>query len=41
MDSNGLRDRIEEVDQVDIGTVEIMTGLAMYKNQFLLKQDFP
>ena len=28
-------------DQVDIGTVEIMTGLAMYKNQFLLKQDFP
>ncbi len=28
-------------DQADIGTVEIMTGLAMYKNQFLLKQDFP
>jgi Lrp/AsnC family transcriptional regulator for asnA, asnC and gidA len=28
-------------DQSDIGTVEIMTGLAMYKNQFLLKQDFP
>jgi Lrp/AsnC family transcriptional regulator for asnA, asnC and gidA len=27
-------------DQADIGTVEVMTGLAMYKNQFLLKQDF-
>ncbi len=28
-------------DQADIASVEIMTGLAMYKNQFLLKQDFP
>ena len=25
----------------DIGNLEVMTGLAMYKNQFLLKQDFP
>ncbi len=28
-------------DQSDIGTVEVMTGLAMYKNQFLLKQGLP
>lgn len=28
-------------DHADIGTVEVMAGLAMYKNQFLLKQDFP
>lgn len=28
-------------DQEDIASVEVMTGLAMYKNQFLLKQDFP
>lgn len=28
-------------DQVDIASLEVMTGLAMYKNQFLLKQDFP
>ena len=28
-------------DQSDLGTVEVMTGLAMYKNQFLLKQDIP
>ncbi len=28
-------------DQDDIASLEIMTGLAMYKNQFLLKQDFP
>ena len=27
--------------QDDIASVEVMTGLAMYKNQFLLKQDFP
>ncbi len=27
-------------DQTDIGTAEVMTGLVMYKNQFLLKQDF-
>lgn len=25
-------------DQTDIGRLEVMTGLAMYKNQFLLKQ---
>ncbi len=28
-------------DQSDIGSLEVMTGLAMYKNQFLLKQDLP
>lgn len=28
-------------DQADIASLEVMTGLAMYKNQFLLKQDFP
>ena len=28
-------------DQEDIAGVEVMTGLAMYKNQFLLKQDYP
>lgn len=28
-------------DQTDIASVEVMTGLAMYKNQFLLKQDYP
>lgn len=28
-------------DQDDIASLEVMTGLAMYKNQFLLKQDFP
>jgi Lrp/AsnC family transcriptional regulator for asnA, asnC and gidA len=28
-------------DQKDIASVEVMTGLAMYKNQFLLKQDYP
>jgi Lrp/AsnC family transcriptional regulator for asnA, asnC and gidA len=28
-------------NQPDTGTIEVMTGLAMYKNQFLLKQDFP
>ena len=28
-------------DQEDIASLEVMTGLAMYKNQFLLKQDFP
>ena len=28
-------------DQDDIASVEVMTGLAMYKNQFLLKQDYP
>jgi Lrp/AsnC family transcriptional regulator for asnA, asnC and gidA len=27
-------------DQDDIANLEVMTGLAMYKNQFLLKQDF-
>jgi Lrp/AsnC family transcriptional regulator for asnA, asnC and gidA len=27
-------------DQDDIASLEVMTGLAMYKNQFLLKQDF-
>ncbi|MEE8225991.1 MAG: Lrp/AsnC family transcriptional regulator [Kiloniellales bacterium] len=27
-------------NQADIGTAEVMTGLVMYKNQFLLKQDF-
>lgn len=27
--------------QQDIATTEIMMGLAMYKNQFLLKRDFP
>jgi len=27
-------------DQSDIASLEVMTGLAMYKNQFLLKQDF-
>jgi len=26
-------------DQADIASLEVMTGLAMYKNQFLLKQD--
>jgi Lrp/AsnC family transcriptional regulator for asnA, asnC and gidA len=26
-------------NQPDIGSMEVMTGLAMYKNQFLLKQD--
>lgn len=26
-------------DQPDIGSMEVMTGLAMYKNQFLLKQN--
>ena len=25
-------------DQTDIARLEVMTGLAMYKNQFLLKQ---
>jgi Lrp/AsnC family transcriptional regulator for asnA, asnC and gidA len=28
-------------DQEDIASLEVMTGLAMYKNQFLLKQDYP
>ena len=28
-------------DQKDIASLEVMTGLAMYKNQFLLKQDIP
>ena len=28
-------------DQEDIASLEVMTGLAMYKNQFLLKQDIP
>jgi Lrp/AsnC family transcriptional regulator, regulator for asnA, asnC and gidA len=28
-------------DQDDIASLEVMTGLAMYKNQFLLKQDYP
>ena len=28
-------------DQEDVASLEVMTGLAMYKNQFLLKQDFP
>lgn len=28
-------------DHDDIASVEVMTGLAMYKNQFLLKQDLP
>lgn len=27
-------------DHDDIASLEVMTGLAMYKNQFLLKQDF-
>ena len=28
-------------DQEDIANLEVMTGLAMYKNQFLLKQVYP
>jgi Lrp/AsnC family transcriptional regulator for asnA, asnC and gidA len=28
-------------DQNDIAQIEVMTGLAMYKNQFLLKRDVP
>jgi Lrp/AsnC family transcriptional regulator for asnA, asnC and gidA len=28
-------------DQSDVAAVEVMTGLAMYKNQFLLKQEIP
>jgi Lrp/AsnC family transcriptional regulator for asnA, asnC and gidA len=28
-------------DQRDIAQIEVMTGLAMYKNQFLLKRDVP
>jgi len=28
-------------DQENIANLEVMTGLAMYKNQFLLKQDYP
>lgn len=28
-------------DQSDIAQIEVMTGLAMYKNQFLLKRDVP
>ena len=28
-------------DQADIAQIEVMSGLAMYKNQFLLKRDLP
>lgn len=31
----------ELYDKDDIGQIEVMSGLAMYKNQFLLKRDVP